>query len=157
MWFLNYLSYTENDKSLNVSLCRIMLLLFFFFLFSIQNKRERPEQKVTLYINHHKHRWYSFEKVLLLKKKIQSKIFSLTDTQVVPRRFESDLVWRKQLMQLIEFVINLSRIYLLIPDIFKRIFKTGFWVKNHLLNLCSSAVNSQRLLRNKKAGAKCLN
>ena len=32
----------------------------------------------------------------------------------------------------------------------KQTFKTGFWVQNHLLNLCSSAVNSQRLLCNKK-------
>ena len=31
-------------------------------------------------------------------------------------------------------------------------FKTGFLVENHLLNLCSSAVNSQRLLCSQKAG-----
>ena len=34
-------------------------------------------------------------------------------------------------------------------------FKTSFWVQNHLLNLCSSAVNSQRLMYSQKAGVKC--
>ena len=64
--------------------------------------------------------------------------------------FDSDLVWRIQLMiilnlkirvmfvgkcLLIEFVTsNLSRIYFCIPEII------------HLLNLCSRAVNSPRLL-----------
>ena len=33
-------------------------------------------------------------------------------------------------------------------------FKTGFWVQNHLLNLCTSAVNSQMLLCSQKAGVK---
>ena len=32
----------------------------------------------------------------------------------------------------------------------KRTFKTSFWVQNHLLNLWSSAMNSQRLLCSKK-------
>ena len=36
-------------------------------------------------------------------------------------------------------------------------FRTGFWVQNHLLNLCSSAVNSQRLLCSQKAGVKYSN
>ena len=39
----------------------------------------------------------------------------------------------------------------------KRKLKTGFWVQNHLMNLCSSAVNSQRLLCILKAGVKCSN
>ena len=30
-------------------------------------------------------------------------------------------------------------------------FKTGFWVQNHLLKLCSSAVNSESLLYSQKA------
>ena len=38
----------------------------------------------------------------------------------------------------------------IIPDIMKRTFKTGFWVQSHLLNLCSSVVNSQRLLCSQK-------
>ena len=38
---------------------------------------------------------------------------------------------------------------------FKQTFKTGFWVQNHLLNLCSSSVNSQRLLCSQKARVKC--
>ena len=38
----------------------------------------------------------------------------------------------------------------------KQTFKTGFWEQNHLLNLCSSAVNSQRILCGQKAGVKCL-
>ena len=33
--------------------------------------------------------------------------------------------------------------------------KTGFWVRNHLYNLCSSAVNSQRSLCSQKAVVKC--
>ena len=37
----------------------------------------------------------------------------------------------------------------------KQKFKAGFWVQNHLLNLCYSAVNSQRLLYSKEAGVKC--
>ena len=36
----------------------------------------------------------------------------------------------------------------------KRKFKTGFWVQDHLFNLCSSAVSSQRLLFSQKAGVK---
>ena len=32
----------------------------------------------------------------------------------------------------------------------KRTFKTCFWVQNHLLNFCSSPVNSQRLLQSQK-------
>ena len=35
--------------------------------------------------------------------------------------------------------------------------KTGFWVQNHPLNLCSSSMNSQRLLRSQKAGVKYSN
>ena len=35
-------------------------------------------------------------------------------------------------------------------------FKTGFRVQNHFFNLCSSAVDSQRLLCSKRAGVKCL-
>ena len=34
-------------------------------------------------------------------------------------------------------------------------FKTGFWEQNHLLYLCSSALNSQSLLCSQKAGVKC--
>ena len=37
----------------------------------------------------------------------------------------------------------------------KRTFKNSFSVQNHLLNLCSSAENSQRLLFIQKAGVKC--
>ena len=33
----------------------------------------------------------------------------------------------------------------------KRTFKTGFWVQNHLMNLCSSAVDSQWLLCSQKS------
>ena len=36
----------------------------------------------------------------------------------------------------------------------KRTFKSGFWVKNHPLNLCSHAVNLQRLFRSQKGGIK---
>ena len=43
-----------------------------------------------------------------------------------------------------------------IPENFKPTFKTGFWVQKHLLNLCSNAVDSQRLLCNQKAVVKCL-
>ena len=32
---------------------------------------------------------------------------------------------------------------------------TGFWVQNYILNLCSGAVNLQRLLCSQKAGVKC--
>ena len=39
----------------------------------------------------------------------------------------------------------------------KRTFQTGFWVQNHLLNLCSSVVNSQRLLCSQKASVKSPN
>ena len=57
---------------------------------------------------------------------------------------------------LIVFVIpNLSRTNFCIPEILKRTYKAGFWVQNHLLNMCSSAVGSQRFLGNQKAGANC--
>ena len=46
-------------------------------------------------------------------------------------------------------------IYFLIPEIFKTNFKTGFLVHKHLLNLCFSAVDSQRLLCSQKACVKC--
>ena len=39
----------------------------------------------------------------------------------------------------------------------KRTVNTGFWLENHLLNLFSSAVNSQKLLCSQKAGVKCCN
>ena len=35
-------------------------------------------------------------------------------------------------------------------------FHISFWAENHLLNLCSSAVNSQKLLCSQKAGMKWL-
>ena len=37
----------------------------------------------------------------------------------------------------------------------KLTFKPGFWVQNHPLNLCSSAVDSQKLLCSQKAAVKC--
>ena len=37
------------------------------------------------------------------------------------------------------FLLRCTFVYL---KSLKRTFKTGFWVKNHLLNLCSSAMNS---------------
>ena len=42
-----------------------------------------------------------------------------------------------------------------IPEIFKTNVLNRFLVQNHLLNLCSGAVNSQRLLCSQKAGVKC--
>ena len=63
--------------------------------------------------------------------------------------FDSDLVWR---MQLVEFV---SVRFIFVYHIFlKQTFKNGFWVKNHLLNLFSSAVNQQMLLFSQKADVK---
>ena len=59
------------------------------------------------------------------------------------------------------FKTNQRDIYIFDSDLFlytrnlkKRTFKTGFWVKYHLLNLCSSAVDSQRLFCSQKAGEK---
>ena len=37
----------------------------------------------------------------------------------------------------------------------KQTFKNSFWVQNHLLNLCSGAMNTQRLLCSQIAGVKC--
>ena len=34
-------------------------------------------------------------------------------------------------------------------------FKTGFWVQNHLLNLCSRVINLQRLFCSQKSLVKC--
>ena len=45
------------------------------------------------------------------------------------------------------FLLN---IFFGILEIFKQTFKTDFWVQNQLLNLCSVAVNSQRLLCGQK-------
>ena len=44
----------------------------------------------------------------------------------------------------------MSRIYFCIPERLNR-----FCVQNHLLNLCSSAVKSQRLLCSQEADVKC--
>ena len=38
---------------------------------------------------------------------------------------------------------------------FKRTFKISFWLHNHHLNFCSSAMNSQKLLSSQKTGMKC--
>ena len=49
----------------------------------------------------------------------------------------------------------MSQIYFCIPEIYKKDgLKLGFEVQNHILNLCSSAVNSQWLLCRKKAVVK---
>ena len=54
-------------------------------------------------------------------------------------------------MLLIEFIIPLlSQIFICIPEILKWTFKTGFWVQNHLNNLCSCVLNSLRLFCSKK-------
>ena len=51
-----------------------------------------------------------------------------------------------------EFVMpNLSRIYFCIQEIFKRTLKP-FFLEYKILNLCSRAMDSQRLLRRQKAG-----
>ena len=90
--------------------------------------------------------------------------------------FDSDLVWRMQLMIIksennVVCVWNLQPLMLinwicytnsesnlfLYAKSLKRTFKIGFWVQSHLLNLCSNAVNSQRLLCSQKAGVKCSN
>ena len=47
---------------------------------------------------------------------------------------------------------NLSRIKFCRPEILKTNVKTGFSVQNYILNLCSNAVNSQRLLCSQKTG-----
>ena len=55
---------------------------------------------------------------------------------------------------LIVFVIlNLSQIYFCISQI----YKNQFWVQNNHFNLCSYAVNSQRLFCSQKAGVKLWN
>ena len=54
-------------------------------------------------------------------------------------------------MLLIEFVIpNLSQISFVYQKSLKWTFKTGFWVLNHLNNLCSCVLNSLRLFCSKK-------
>ena len=53
------------------------------------------------------------------------------------------------------YELNLSyqiRFIFVYQKFFKRTFKIGFCVQNHLLNLCSLAVNSQRLFCSQKAG-----
>ena len=49
-----------------------------------------------------------------------------------------------------------SRIYFCTSNILNERLKPVFLVQNDPLNLCSSAVNSQRLLCSQKAGVKCL-
>ena len=63
-----------------------------------------------------------------------------------------------QPLMLIEFFIpNLNRIYFCKPKIFKTNVYNQFLLHNYLLNLWSSAVNSQRLLCSQKAGMNCSN
>ena len=50
-----------------------------------------------------------------------------------------------------DLVLRMRRIYFCNQKSLKRMFKTGFPVQNHPLNLCSHAVNSQRLLCSQKA------
>ena len=45
---------------------------------------------------------------------------------------------------------TLMNINLICHKYLKRTFKTGFWVQNYQCNLCSSGVNSQRLLCSQK-------
>ena len=65
----------------------------------------------------------------------------------------------REFLTLNAYLLNLSYQiwvgYFIIPEIFKTYVETGFWVQNHLMNLCSRAVNSQRLLYSQKAGVKC--
>ena len=57
---------------------------------------------------------------------------------------------------LIAFVIpNLRQINFCIQISLKPMFKTGFWIQNHLWNLCSRIVNSQRLFCSQKADVEC--
>ena len=53
---------------------------------------------------------------------------------------------QKQLIYIFDSIL-----FLLYKKSLKQTFKTGFWVQNHLLNLCSSALNSQRSLCSQKA------
>ena len=53
------------------------------------------------------------------------------------------------------FIYFLLRFIFVYQKSLKRTFKTVFWVQKHLSNLCSSAVDSQRLLCSQKAGVKC--
>ena len=59
----------------------------------------------------------------------------------------------QMLINLIFHTKSESELFLYTPEIFK--FQTGFCVQNHLLNLCSRVVNSQRFFCSQKAGVKC--
>ena len=49
-----------------------------------------------------------------------------------------------------------SDLFFVYKKYLKQMFKTGLCIKKkHLLNLCSSVVNSQRLLCSQKAGVNC--
>jgi hypothetical protein len=64
-------------------------------------------------------------------------------------------ILQKALIGSLKFIdkqyVFMTQIYFCMPEI----FQTGFRVQNHLLNLCSSAVDLQRLLCSQKAGVKC--
>ena len=51
---------------------------------------------------------------------------------------------------------NCSQFIFVYQKSLKRTFQTGFSAQNPLLNLCSSAVNSQKLFCSQKDGVKCL-
>ena len=82
------------------------------------------------------------KKVLKTQRKGSNHVLYKINVQYI---FDSDFVWRMQLM--IEKVVCL----LSITEFFKKNFKTGFWVQNHLLKFYSSVVTPQRLLCSQKA------
>ena len=53
------------------------------------------------------------------------------------------------------FTIFWTQIYFCMPEIFKTNVSSQFLSTNHLLNLCSRVVNSQRLFCSQRAGVKC--
>ena len=58
---------------------------------------------------------------------------------------QSEYIIRKKGFNNIIKHIFLTQIYLCIQKSWKRRFKTGYCVQNHILNLCFSVMNSQRL------------
>ena len=74
-------------------------------------------------------------------------------------RLKCRVVWR-EFLTLNAYYLNSSyqiwvRFSFAYQKSIKPTFKTGFWVQNHLLNLCSRVVNLQKLFCSQKTGVKC--
>ena len=88
--------------------------------------------------------------IQLLKIHLFHRMLLYTSFMILIDIFESDLVY----LLYLSYKIEVKFIFVYQKSLTHR-SKTGFWVQNHLLNLFSRVVNSQRLFYSQKTVVKC--